>query len=772
MAISTILGAVMFLRFGYAVGNVGFLGVLVIILIGHLVTIPTAMAIAEIATNQKVEGGGEYFIISRSFGLIIGSAIGLSLYLSQAISVAFYIIAFAEAFDPVITWLRENYGIVIADKRWISLPAVLIMTLIITAKGANLGMKALYVVVAVLFTSLAAFFMGNTGYTATAGPESLIATIEHADPFFVVFAICFPAFTGMTAGVGLSGNLRNPRKSIPLGTLAATLTGMIVYVLIAYKLSISASPQDLAGDQLVMSKIALWGPMIPIGLACATISSALGSFMVAPRTLQAIGEDNVLPLRRLSAWLSKGKGSAYEPANASMVTATIAVVFVLMGDVNFVAKIISMFFMVTYGSICLISFLEHFAADPSYRPTFRSRWFISFFGAVLCGWLMFQMSTPYAILAIVLMFSLYQTISYYNKDKQGLSNIVQGAIFQLSRQLHIFLQKSRKQERDSWRPAVVCLTDASFKRLHSFDLMRWISHRYGFGTYIHHIEGYLSRTTWKESLEVLDRLVKMASVSESNIYVDTIVSPSYTTTISQIIQLPGISGKENNMLLLEFAKDEPEGLKPIVENYQLVASTGFDVCILAIAERGFGYRKEIHIWLSPDDYANESLMIVLAYILLGHPDWKGASIKIFSVLPIESLQEEEKDLRQMIRSGRLPISEHNVEVIPQIKDLDRRDLIRERSRDADLIIVGFRAEAIKRRKQEVFTGYEGVGNVLFVNTKKEMSLVEEGAERRETDDDNAAPVDEDSKKENGNKEPLTAREKTADHPRNGKTSGQ
>ena len=96
-AISTILGAIMFLRFGYAVGNVGLVGALAIIVLGHLVTVPTALAISEIATNRKVEGGGEYYIISRSFGTTIGSAIGVSLYLSQAISVSFYMIAFAEA---------------------------------------------------------------------------------------------------------------------------------------------------------------------------------------------------------------------------------------------------------------------------------------------------------------------------------------------------------------------------------------------------------------------------------------------------------------------------------------------------------------------------------------------------------------------------------------------------------------------------------------------------------------------------------------------------
>jgi hypothetical protein len=105
-AISTILGAVMFLRFGFAVGSVGFIGALSIILIGHVVTISTAMALAEIATNQKVEGGGEYFIISRSFGINIGAAIGIALYLSQAISVAFYVIAFGEAFDIIKPWVE------------------------------------------------------------------------------------------------------------------------------------------------------------------------------------------------------------------------------------------------------------------------------------------------------------------------------------------------------------------------------------------------------------------------------------------------------------------------------------------------------------------------------------------------------------------------------------------------------------------------------------------------------------------------------------------
>ena len=172
-AISTILGAIMFLRFGYAVGNVGFLGTIAIVLIGHAVTIPTALAIAEIATNQKVEGGGEYFIISRSFGLVIGPAIGIALYMSQAISVAFYVMAFAEAFSSLFRYLIDTFALpawlewLLLQKQTIGVPALLALTYIMLTKGADLGVKALYVVVTTLAISLIAFFLGTTDYNRT-----------------------------------------------------------------------------------------------------------------------------------------------------------------------------------------------------------------------------------------------------------------------------------------------------------------------------------------------------------------------------------------------------------------------------------------------------------------------------------------------------------------------------------------------------------------------------------------------------------------------------
>lgn len=720
-AISTILGAVMFLRFGYAVGSVGFLGTVAIVIIGHMVTIPTAMSIAEIATNQKVEGGGEYYIISRSFGINIGASIGIALYLSQAISVAFYVIAFAEAFDPVIAWLSEAYNITIADKRIISIPAVLILSVLMLTKGADLGMKALYIVVATLFVSLTFFFLGSTDYNATIEKVNLLGHVADNPSFFIVFAIIFPAFTGMTAGVGLSGDLKDPKKSIPWGTLSATVLGMIIYIFIAYKLAANGSPEDLVSDPLFMSQVAIWSPIIPIGLAAATISSALGSIMVAPRTLQALAGDKIFPTEGINRFLSKGTVKNNEPVNATLITVFLALFFVSLGSIDSVAKVISMFFMVTYGAICTISFFQHFAADPSYRPAFRSKWYISLLGAIMCLFLIFKMDAAYAVASIVIMVLIYFGLSKFNDEKAGMANIFQGVIFQLIRQIQVFIQKADKDD-DNWRPSVICISGSSFERPSAFEMMSWISHRYGFGTYLHYIKGYYSTETNQESKEELARLIRVANISESNVYVDTLVSPSYTTAVAQALQLPSVSGKDINMMLFEYSKHQADSLQEIMDNYAMVRASGFDTCILASSDRGMDTKAEIHIWIKPSDFNNANLMILLGFVILGHPQWRKAEIKIFAIIYDEESEQQKEELLDLIKTGRLPISAHNVQIIERAEGIDNREIINERSKDADLTILGFRSEAIKQLGEEIFQGYEEIGDVLFVNSTKSKEI--------------------------------------------------
>lgn len=722
-AISTILGAILFLRFGYAVGTLGFAGVLLIILIGHLVTIPTAFAISEIATNQRVEGGGEYFIISRSFGLNIGGTIGIALFFSQAISVAFYVIAFTEAFDPVFTWIQNTYGFEL-PRQVISLPAMGLLAFLILKKGANMGVKALYVVVAILFLSLFLFFIGKTEYSQTAAAGITSNPFRNMNSFFIVFAIVFPALTGMTAGVGLSGDLKNPGRSIPIGTLAGTFTGLIIYIFVVLKLVHSASPEELLGSQLIMSKVAIWGWLIiPIGLAASTISSALGSVMVAPRTLQALGHDRTFPFPRFNTIIAKGKGETNEPFNASLITVVIAFVFVALGDVDAVARIISMFFMVTYGSLCLISFLNHFGASPSYRPTFRSHWVLSLIGFVFSVYLMFKMDSLYAILAILAMIVLYVYVSYYHSERQGLESIFRSALFQVNRNIQVYLQKNQAMKKKvSWHPSAICVSEVKSDRDNAFKLLTWISYKYGFGTYIQYIQDYYSHTAHDLAKESLELLIERVESRKSNVYVDTIVSPSYTSAIAQIIQMPGISGLDNNMILFEYDKKDPKNIEQIAENYALVRSGSYDVCIIGGSNRGVNYHEGIHIWVRRVDEENLNLMVLLSYIILGHPDWKGGKIKIFNVRRPGQHDEATDHLLELVKTGRLPISIKNIEFIDIDENMNLKALINEKSIKAGLTMIGFRSEQIKHEREKLFEGYEEMGDILFVNAFRDKDM--------------------------------------------------
>jgi len=722
-AISTILGAVLFLRFGYAVANVGLLGAFLIILIGHAVTIPTALAISEIATNRRVEGGGEYFIISRSFGTTIGATIGIALYLSQAISVAFYSIAFAEAFQPLASRIEGLTGLAF-DPRVVSLPFVILLLALIMSRGADAGVIGLYIVAAVLAVALLFFFVGPA--LDDAPPDiPLLSKVADPDGFFLVFAIVFPAFTGMTAGVGLSGDLAKPRRSIPLGTLAATFAGMAVYILVVVKLAASASPADMAGDQLIMGKVALWGPIIPIGLACATISSALGSVLVAPRTLQAIANDRVVRWQSITGFLSRGTGDSNEPRNATLITGVIAITVVAAGNVDFVARIISMFFMVTYGSLCAISFLEHFAARPSYRPTFQSRWYISLIGAIGCLLLMFQMDPVYALVAIIAMTLLYRGIrAARTSNVDDLDAIFRSVMVQATRQMQIGLQTgSKNQTVEQWRPSIIMVDGRTFDRAAPLQLLTWLCHRHAVGTYLHYIPGLLNPETFHESKKTLDRLIQLARDRASGVYVDTIISPSMSSALAQSLQVPGISGMENNAVLFEFSlEDSPEILAEVVDGCVFATATEMDIMVLRHSSLFFGNHDRIHIWLTWHDYKNASLMILLAYMLLGDPDWKSAEIEILVAAPEERAAGEEAKIEETLATGRIPVSPRNVKIFPTDANADFGSLVASQSASADLIILGFTMPRLTSKGPDLLKRHPELKDVLFVCADARMTI--------------------------------------------------
>ena len=722
-SVSTILGAILFLRFGYAVAHVGLWGSLMIIVLGHLVTIPTVLAVSEIATNRRVAGGGAYYIVSRSFGTSIGGAIGIALYLSQAISVAFYMVAFAEAFEPMYEWVASTYKVEISP-RWVSRPGALFLILLVFTRGADLGVRALWGVAAILAVSITLFLIGEGDESMKPDGLNFTARIAESHSFGTVFATCFPAFTGMIAGLGLSGDLKNPGRSIPLGTIGATLTGMLIYVMVAVKLARSASPEALEADQFIMVEIAQWGPAIYIGLGAAALSSALGSLLVAPRTLQALARDDVLPIPKFNRLLEKGRGETQEPVAATCVSGIIAMVFVGFGRLDFIAQILSMFYMVTYGALCVVSFLEYFAGNPSYRPTFHSRWYVSLAGAVMCGIMMFQMSMLYALIAIFLMVVTYIGLRRTRREQRGLSAIFQGSMFQLTRRLQIILQKSRANLSDSgWRPSIVALTRFGERRLGHFDLLRWICHRHGFGHFIQFFQGDYSYLDEIEARIRVDDLVQRSELSRAGIFVDSLISPSYKHAMAQCLQTPGISGLPNNCILLEFDEENPDEINEVSQGALLAANMMFNVLVLRSTNYRFGYRSRIHVWVTEDNLSNAPMMLLFAYIIVGHPEWKRADIQLFGCFDPGHAGSEEERLTKFMKEGRLPISRQNVTFV----SCDSREALEEevsqRSAQADLVLAGLTSGDLEPEAAvKALQSYDAANEVLFVHSSERISI--------------------------------------------------
>ncbi len=387
--ILTILGVIMYLRLGWVVGNAGFGGALVIILLAKLITVTTGLSIAAIATNTRVGAGGSYALISRSLGAEAGSAVGIPLYLSQTLAGAMYISGFTEAWlalfpshDPIMIGV-----------------SVLILVLGVSLLGAQFAMRTQYLIMFVIAASLVSFFAG----AGEANPQILVWGSFPKASFWVVFAIFFPAVTGIEAGAAMSGDLKDSKKSLPLGMLSAIAVSFIIYVAVAYYLDRMTSPETLVSNNTIMLDISKWRLVVAAGVLGATLSSALASVVGAPRTLMAMGSDKVIPFFRFFAKKSK----AGEPVYSIIFTAGGILISLLLGDLDTIAPLLTMFFLITYATINVAVALQLGIGIPSFRPRFKIHISIPIIGFLWAVIVMFMVNPIFATVAWLLIIAAY-----------------------------------------------------------------------------------------------------------------------------------------------------------------------------------------------------------------------------------------------------------------------------------------------------------------------------------------------------------------------------
>ncbi len=614
-SILTILGVIMYLRLGWVVGNVGLAPTLVIITLATSITFLTALSISAIATDQKVRGGGAYYMISRSIGLETGGAVGIPLYFALALSVALYTVGFAESMVSIFPILNEKFvGIVTA-----------IAVAALALRSARAAIRAQYFIMAIIILSIVSLALGGPAEEAHTG---LLDTVRGHESFWVVFAVFFPAVTGITAGVNLSGDLKNPSRSIPLGTMAAVITGYIIYMSIAAILASRAGPETLAADSLVMRRMALWGSAILLGVWGATLSSAAGSMLGAPRVLQALARDGVLP--GPLAWLGRGSEPDDEPRIGTVFTLGVCLAAVYLGNLNVIAPVLTMFFLTTYGVLNLAAGVQRFLGSPSFRPTFRVHWSLSLAGAIGCVAAMILINAAATIVAVAIVIAIYVWLSRRELTSTW-GDVRRGIWMALLRAglLHL----SGAVDPRNWRPHLLVLSGAPTTRWHLIELATSLTHNRGLMTVSTVLaDDSVSRGRQYSMENTIREYLLKRGVSS---LVRVITAPDPFAGAQHLIAAYGLGSVVPNTVLLgdtEESTHRDAYCRMVVSFHEAQRNV---VIVQDHPERGFGERKRIDVWWGGLNQ-NGGLMMILAYLLKTSIQWRGAEVVLKIVVPTDA----------------------------------------------------------------------------------------------------------------------------------------
>lgn len=701
----TILGIIFFLRTGWVVGQTGLIGALIIVGIANLISFLTGLSLSSVSTSMDVKVGGLYYIISRSLGLEIGGAIGIPLYLSQAISVAFYIIGFTEAFVSTFP---------ILDPQLISTILVFLFG-ILAYLGADFILRIQYGILALLGLAIVSLFSGSWGQTVT---PDLFATMETTVSFWEAFAVFFPAVTGIAIGASMSGDLKEPSVDIPKGTLWSIGVTTVVYLGATVWLAFHATGTDLRSNNLIMEEIARWPIFILLGVWAATLSSALGSILAAPRTLQAIAYDDVVP-----GLFGSQLGSKTEPRVAVIATTIIALAVVWMGNLNFVAPIISMFFLNTYGMINLTAGIERLTGNPSFRPQIRIPWPISILGALGCYGAMFLINWVATIIAIVVSFGIFFYLARKAVQRTW-GDVWNGWWFTLSRYALLNL-KSRAWHVKNWRPNLLVFTGQPYNREQLVDVSEWLSMGKGIVTFtqliigdIHELADRGMRDTAKKHIRKYIRRYRMTAFAEAELVND------FRQGVLTVAQSHGIAGLEPNTIFMGWSRD-PSGreremhlLRDLYELHKSVLFLHFDRDSL------FGNHKQIDVWWRGRS-RNAELMLLLAHLISRHRFWYQAKIRLLQIVDQEKGREQaQTHIQEMLRSVRVHAKPEVL--VKSSPDQRISSMIRERQSDADLTLLGMkvpREEEIQGYSEYLNELVEAIGTVLLVRSAQEEDVL-------------------------------------------------
>ena len=721
-SVLTILGIILFLRLGYVVGAAG-LGIMLLILVcANLISVLTSLSLSAVATNLHVKKGGDYYLISRTLGQEFGGAIGVVLFLAQSVSVGFYCIGFAEVLTSMLPSGAAGAEPLVA--------AIAVAALFGFAwLGADWATRFQYIIMVVLALALVSFFWGGIQrFDAELIARNWSPPVDV--DFWLLFAIFFPAVTGFTQGVSMSGDLRDPGRSIPRGTLSAVGLSILVYLAAAVVFAGALPAEVLRADYTAMQQVADWAPLIIAGVLAATLSSAMASFMGAPRILQSIAQDRLFTVLIPFA---KGTGPQENPRRALVLAAAVAMLTVGLGELDLVAPVVSMCFLISYGLINYATWFEARAASPFFRPAFR--FFhpkLSLAGALCCLVAMLAIDPVAGAVALGVLALIYR----YLKAKAPLPRWADGRRAYHTRRIrqHLLAMHDAAESPRDWRPNILLFSDSSHRRQPLLKLAASLEGRSGFVTAVKLLQGQglRLRHAREDAEQALAADIREAGVDA---WARVLTVQDFDTGLRALLQGAGIGPLKPNLVLLNWLEHHwPQSVEETATRVfaQRLWTAFHEECSLLIfngdqeqwarLEEVEPEHRRIDLWWWDD--ASSHLMLMLGHLMLRTPEWSGARLRILVAASTEDGLETPETVQHFVEQVRI-----EAEAV-MIDHSDAEAAVRYSS-DASLVLLPFRLHRdtlLDRYGQPLESALSPLGLSLAVMASEDLDLEAEPEE--------------------------------------------
>jgi amino acid transporter len=646
----TILGVIMYLRMGWVVGNAGLLGTWLIIIISFGITLCTALSMSAITTNIRIGAGGAYAIISQSLGLEVGGSLGIPRYISQGLAVTMYIFGFREG------WL----GIFPSHDPFLVDLLVFLFLFGIAYISANLAIKTQFVIMVIIIASLISIVMAAYQGSMSIPTSDALSwgtfkgSVENkfgGSNFWMVFAVFFPAATGIMAGANMSGELKDPRKSIPIGTLWAIGVSFVIYMLLAFWLAKTASEEELLNNYNIIIDKAFIGPLIIAGVLGATFSSALASIVGSSRILFAMGQHHVLPY---SKFLS-GQSSNGQPRNAMIVTGILIFVTMLLRNINAVAPLVTLFFLVTYAMINIVVIIEQRLGLISYRPLFKVNKWVPWFGLISSVLAMFIINSTISLFTVLIVFVVYWFLSRQNLETP-FEDVRSGLFVSFAEWAAKHTWGMKNMQQRAWKPNLMVPVRDVVGAKGNFEFLRNIARPKG-SIKLLGINSFSGLSGLAEELSNLSESFRNKEVFSSWTVINT---DDFAKGVNYGNQaLKGAFFRPNIVFLnLQQHDDFENEIRPVI-----LESIRLEIGVLLYASHPtahLGQRNLINVWVSDRtnnwnlgfDIGNIDLSTLIAYKLKKNWD---AQIRLITVIGNPEEEEEATDfLNSLIDLARLP----------------------------------------------------------------------------------------------------------------------